>query len=356
MADIIISNDDLQDPMIDDILNLQKSVQSRIGERLENIKTPLYYNPVFYYSVAATLGAFVVWAISEPFFRDDEKHIPFIGDYLLFGPVAGVMGLAIGLVYGASNRNLKQLLYCGIVGAGVGLGVTVLTTFIAEMLYGLFTGMAVAFAHSRGQIEPDKFTHFRGLAFFIHMSGRSIAWSIVSMGAGLGLGIALKSKKLLLNGFVGGMVGGFLGGLFFDPIDRFLPHAQGSGWLSRMVGIALVGLFVGFFIGLFENLSKEAWFLMLKGPLTGKQFIIFKSPILIGSSPKSDIYLFKDADIAPLHASVSKTGSKYLLKDEGSAIGTYVNGRRIDKYILQPNDTVTVSGAVLRYSEKQRKA
>jgi len=354
MADIIISNDDLRDPMIDDVLNLQKSLQSHTGERIENIKTPFYHNPVFYYSVAATFGAFAVWAMTEPFCKDDGQHIPFIGDYLLFGPVAGMLGLAIGLVYGASNRNVKQLFYCGLVGAGVGLGVTVLTTFIADILYGLSIQLAVAFG--RSQIHPGQRIHFTGLPFFIHMSGRSIAWSIISMGGGLGLGIALKSKKLLLNGFVGGMVGGLLGGLFFDPIDRWVPHAENSGWLSRLVGIMCVGLLVGFFVGLFENLSKEAWFLMLKGPLTGKQFIIFKSPILIGSSPKSDIYLFKDADIAPLHASVAKSGSKYLLKDEGSDKGTYVNGRRIDKYILQPNDTVTVGGAVLRYAEKQRNA
>jgi hypothetical protein len=352
MADIIITNDDLKDPAIDDIVNLQRSIQTQGGQRVDDIKTPFYYNPIFYYMVAGAIGALAVWGMLEPFYDDEADDIPFISTYLLFGPIAGMLGLAIGLVYGIVNQNVKQALYCGVVGAGVGLGVTILTTFIAQILFGITTMIAVSMI-DESQVVPGEFP-FRGVAFFIMMCGRGIAWSVVAMGAGLGLGIALKSKKLMLNGFVGGMIGGLLGGLFFDPISRFISTGTHDAWLSRGVGFLAVGTFVGFFIGLFENLSKEAWFLMLKGPLAGKQFIIFKSPMLVGSSPKSDIYLFKDADIAPLHATIGKSGSRYLLKDEGSDKGTFVNGRKIDKYVLQPNDTITIGEAVLRYAEKQK--
>jgi hypothetical protein len=356
MADIIISKEDLKDPAIDDIVNLQRSLAPKAGEKIADIKTPFFYNPIFYYTLAATLGAVVVWGISEPFYEERRRGIPFISDYILFGPVAGMLGLSIGTVYGIVNRNIKKMLYCGIVGAGVGLGVTLLTTFIADIGFGITSQIAMAFMRdSEHVIKPGEFP-LTGMAFFIFMCGRGIAWSIISMGAGLGLGVALKSKKLLLNGFVGGMVGGLLGGLFFDPISRFITLHSGNAWLSRCVGFIAVGVFVGFFIGLFENLSKEAWFQMLKGPLSGKQFILFKSPMIIGSSPKSDVYLFKDPDIAPIHASVSKAGSKYLLKDEGSDKGTFVNGKKVDKYILQHSDTITIGEAVLRYSEKTKGA
>ncbi|HEY3319299.1 MAG TPA: FHA domain-containing protein [Planctomycetota bacterium] len=354
MADIIITDDDLRAPMIDDAINLQKSLQPHTAERIEDIKTPFYFNPIFYYSVATTLGALAVWSITEPFYSDKDTHIPFISDYLLFGPVAGMLSLSIGVVYGVVNRNAKQAAYCGVVGMGVGLGATLLATFIADVFFGIAIQVSIACMRQSPQAVPPGEFPLRGLAFFVFMSGRGIAWSIISMAAGLGLGVALKSRKLMLNGFVGGMVGGLLGGMFFDPINRFItPHAT-EAWLSRMVGIVAVGLFVGIFIGIFENLSKEAWLLMLKGPLTGKQFILFKSPILLGSSPKSDVYLFKDSDIAALHARIERSGSRYLLKDEGSSKGTYVNGRRIDRYVLQPSDTITVGSAVLRYMEKQK--
>jgi hypothetical protein len=353
MADIRITNDELKDPAIDDIINLQRSLQPQPQEAQMEVRTPFYLNPIFYYAVASTIGALAVWAITEPFYSDDDAHIPFISDYLLFGPVAAAIGLSLGVVYGISNRNMKQMLYCGVVGMGVGLLATMLTTFIADIVFGITSTIAVSFMRTPVQeVQPGEFP-LKGMSFFIFMCGRALAWSIVSMGAGMGMGIALKSKKLALNGFVGAMIGGLVGGLFFDPISRFLTSAD-DGALSRAVGTVAVGLFVGLFIGIFENVTKEAWFLMLKGPLTGKQFIIFRNPMLIGSSPKSDIYLFKDPDIAAKHASVIKSGNKYILQDEGSDKGTFVNGRRIDKYVLQTSDTIVIGEAVLRYSEKSK--
>ncbi|HYG75185.1 MAG TPA: FHA domain-containing protein [Planctomycetota bacterium] len=359
MPDIMISEDDLRDPAIDDVLALHRSVQPQAAQQTADVKTPFYYNPIFYYSVASVIGGVTVWAITEPYNREgDHGHsrgIPFVSDYLLFGPVAAALGLSIGTVYGLMNRNWKQVLYCGAVGMGVGLVVTLLTTIVADILFGITSMIAVAFMRNQAPPAPGEFP-LKGMSFVIFMSGRAIAWSVVSMGAGMGLGIALKSKKLVLNGFVGGMIGGLIGGLFFDPISRFVLGQASDGSVSRFVGIFAVSLFVGIFIGLFENLSKEAWFLMLKGPLTGKQFIVFKNPMLIGSSPKSDIYLFKDPDIAPLHATVMKSGSKYILTDEGSGKGTFVNGKAIDKYVLQSNDVISLGEAVLKYSEKTKGA
>lgn len=358
MADIFISKDDLKDPSIDDMINLQRSAQPQQGEKIADVKTPFYYNPIFYYCLACVLGAMAVWGVTEPFYNDTEEdfanNIPFLSDYLLFGPVAGVLSLSLGLVYGFVNRNWKQSAYCGAVGLGVGLGATLVTTIIANIIFNIFISIAGAINPIRPEdLAPGTFP-IKGMAFFVFMCGRGIAWSIVSMGAGVGLGIALKSKQLALNGFVGGMLGGLIGGLFFDPISRFLVSDVGDGGISRGVGIAAVGAFVGLFIGFFENISKEAWMQMLKGPLAGKHFILFKTHMRIGSSPKSDIYLFKDPDVAPLHATIVRSGRRYMIQDEKSDKGVFVNGKQIDKYILQPSDTVTIGETVLRYNEKKQ--
>ena len=61
----------------------------------------------------------------------------------------------------------------------------------------------------------------------------------------------------------------------------------------------------GLFVGLVESLTKDAWLLMIVGPLKGKQFIVYKNPTRIGSSPKCEIYLFKDPAIDPFHATIN---------------------------------------------------
>ncbi|MGD1002395.1 MAG: FHA domain-containing protein [Candidatus Brocadiia bacterium] len=352
MADVTITREELNDPKIDEVINLEKSLAQTGGQFIEDVKTPFYLNPVVYYATACVLGAFSAWCVFEPFYNEGPgPGIPFVSDYLLFGLAAALMGLAMGVIYGAANHNGRDCFYCGAVGVGVGLLATIVTTLLADLCFGVLSHIALAISGRKGYV---RFADLRGGAFFLAMCGRALAWAIVSAGAGLGLGVALKSKKLILNGLAGGLVGGTLGGLLFDPIGRWLLSAQSSAAASRAVGMTAIGLLVGLFVGLFENISKDSWFLMLKGPLAGKQFSIFKSPMTIGSAPKRNIYLFKDAEIDPLHASVIKSGNRYMLQDEGSKSGTFVNGRRVDKYVLRPGDVVTIGQTVLKYHEKQK--
>lgn len=356
MADIRIDSDELYTSRVDEIVNLEAALTRSQGEFIEDVKTPFYLNPIFYYTVACSLAALGAWAMLEPFISESEESIPFISDYLLFGGTAGMIGLALGAVFGLANRNLSQVFICGGGGLALGLLISIATTAVAWALFNIFLRIAVGVAGEgtvQRRIMSGQFP-FAGLSFVVFMCGRGIAWSVVSVGAGLGLGILLKSRKLALNGVAGGMVGGLLGGLLFDPISRWLTSPEAEGDICRAVGLLCVGLLVGFFIGLFENVSKDSWLLMLKGPLTGKQFIVFKSPLVLGSAPKCDVYLFKDPDIDPRHATIRKTGSRYLLEDQDSRTGVLVNGKQVDRCVLQPGDVITLGETVLRYHERRK--
>ena len=72
---------------------------------------------------------------------------------------------------------------------------------------------------------------------------------------------------------------------------------------------------VGLFVGIVEQWTKSAWLLMRAGPLAGKQFVVFRNPTVLGSSPKADIYLFKDEAIEPRHALIHDRGGR--LRDRG---------------------------------------
>jgi len=179
------------------------------------------------------------------------------------------------------------------------------------------------------------------------------------MAMGLGQGVALKSKKLLFNGFLGGVIGATLGGLLFDPIDVLLlskgvmdPFRNADA--SRMIGFTLTGAFVGLMIGIVEQISKDAWLIMTQGPITGKQFIIYKELTVLGSSPNCEIYLFKDPEIDPEHAMIVKIHDGYVIKDNNSSTGIYVNNKKVRDCKLRNGDKVQLGKTIFSFSENER--
>ena len=188
------------------------------------------------------------------------------------------------------------------------------------------------------------------------MFRRSLAWTIAGMAMGLGQGFALKSSKLKFNGFVGGMVGGLLGGLLFDPLDLLLSNhelMQGAE-LSRAVGLTIIGATVGLMIGLTDLLTRDAWLKVTKGPLRGKEFSFNRTPIRMGSSPKNEIYLFKDIKIEPVHAEINKLRDTFDLADLDSSAGTFVNGLRIRRHRLADGDLIRIGDYELVYSTREK--
>jgi hypothetical protein len=183
--------------------------------------------------------------------------------------------------------------------------------------------------------------------------GRAAAWAIMSIPAGMGQGIALREKKVVINGVVGGVLGGLVGGLLFDPISLILTTADGEAAYSRAIGFAAIGASVGLFVGLVEGWTKTAWLLMQKGPLAGKQFILFKDTTVLGSSPKADVYLFKDDAIEPKHAIVTNRGGRFEIEDAKTRDGTYVNGIAITRAVLADGDQIVLGKTVLQFSMRE---
>jgi pSer/pThr/pTyr-binding forkhead associated (FHA) protein len=122
---------------------------------------------------------------------------------------------------------------------------------------------------------------------------------------------------------------------------------------SRAIGLAIIGVMVGVFIGLVEQWTKTAWLLMRQGPLAGKQFVLYRAQTTIGSSPKADIYLFKDDAIEPTHALLHNRGGRFEIEDCGSRDGTYINGLPIKKQMLKAGDQIVLGKTVLEFAFKE---
>ncbi len=265
---------------------------------------------------------------------------------LLFPAVAGAVGLCIGAADGVICRLLRRALLAGTVGLLIGVIGGFVFQLVAGLVYLPLTHLAQQTTGPGG--------HFTTLGFLTQMSGRGLAWCLTGVAMGLGQGIALRSGRLLLYGLLGGAIGGLLGGLLFDPIDLLLlGQDKVSAFWSRMVGVGVIGATVGAMIGVVELLARDAWLQMLEGPLSGKEFLIFKDLLYVGASPRSDIYLFNDKQVAPRHAIVRSVADHYEIEAADHAFPLLVNGRPIERARLRHGDQITLGKTVFSFQRRR---
>ena len=354
MADqpLRLDQEDLYSPRVDAYLEEHDALRRNVPDvEPQSLLVRILYSSYFYLSVAGGLGAFVGWLILEPFFEESvlgQEKVQ-LAALLLFPTVAGLIGLFLGAVEGIMCRNPQRAFLSAVVGLGVGFGGGLLSIFAGGTIFFL-TGQIIVAADPRlvvGQRPAG------GLLFLVWMMGRAAAWAVAAVPAGVGQGIALGERKVWVNGMLGAILGGLLGGLLFDPISLVFVSDDGKASASRAVGFVTIGVLVGLLIGLVEQWTKNAWLLMKAGPLAGKQFILYRNPTVLGSSPKADVYLFKDGAIEPRHALIHNRGGRFEIEDCNTPDGTYVNGIAIQRHILQPGDQVVLGKTVLEFSLRE---
>lgn len=71
------------------------------------------------------------------------------------------------------------------------------------------------------------------------------------------------------------------------------------------------------------------------------QMVPVDKTIQIGRSPANDIVL-KEPKVSRKHAEIQFIGGKYILLDLESSNGTFVAGKKITEYTLQPNDEIVI--------------
>ena len=71
------------------------------------------------------------------------------------------------------------------------------------------------------------------------------------------------------------------------------------------------------------------------------QTLTLDKKISIGRSPSSEVVL-KEAKVSRRHAEIEPTAGKYMLLDLESSNGTYVGGKKVTEYALQPGDEIVI--------------
>ncbi len=297
-------------------------------------------------AIAGMTGGFLAWAVMEPFITDEATRVELIAALVEMAGFGAVLGGMIGLALGSLEGIVTGVWEKAMIGGGLGL---------------VIGGGGGAVGGVAGQIAYGAFGGGEGVGSFsaiiLQIAVRAFAWALVGLFIGLGQGAMMRASQKIINGLIGGAIGGFVGGLLFDPISLIFGGilagltGEVSGWLSRLVGMSVLGLSTGAAIGMVEEVRKEAWLTIVAGPLKGKQFIIYRSSTIIGSSPKADISLVKDPQVAAEHARIDCEGNRCVLVDLG--VGrTAVNDRLVTRQQLRDGDYVTIGQTVLRYETR----
>lgn len=288
----------------------------------------------FYLGLAGLFGAFLAWAMCEPFVEDRSRNNPALA--VMFPLMVILMGFSFGIAESAVERSAKKAIQKGILSLLLGTALGIVFYVVANIIFAvLLEGFGL-----RSSDSPE-----REPALWI---SRAIAWAVFGVVGGIVYGVVDRSGKKCLYGVLGGAIGAGLGGFLFDPIGLL---TQGAA-ASRAIGMMILGAGTGIAMGLVESALKDRWLYVSGGPLAGKQFILYKPQTQIGSQQSSDIYLFKDPAILPAHALIQLRGSQSILHCLGQV---FVSGQSAQpQHVLRSGDVIQIGRYTFSFLEKQR--
>jgi hypothetical protein len=200
-----------------------------------------------------------------------------------------------------------------------------------------------------------------------------LGWTLTGALIGLSVGVfeALAARlhhdeggragRKLVNGLIGGSVGGLLGGLLSLSLrglwkELFADRPQGLLWSPSAIGFVVLGACIGLMIALAQVVLREGWLRVEAGFRAGRELLLSKGETVIGRAESCDIGLFGDAGVEPRHARILRQQGRYLLLDDGSKGGTYLNEARITQPSpLRSGDLIRVGRSVLRFGERARR-
>jgi hypothetical protein len=298
---------------------------------------------VYYCAVCGAWAAFLGWGLGRILGPDSMDTF---ARTVLRGLSLGLL-LAFGLglldAY-FSSRGAASTVLRGLFVAAVGLVGGLLGSAVGQGLFSLASGMAAEVLRAFGWV-------LTGL-----LIGASVGVFDVLARLMRGEGASGAVKKVI-NGLVGGGVGGLVGGILYIMLYLALAKVfQREGILSSGAwGMVVLGACIGLFIGLAQVILKEAWVRVESGFRSGRELILTKDVITIGRAESCDIGLFGGQGVEKVHARITHKGNRYLLSDDDTPGGTYVNDEKISGPTpLSNGDIIRLGNCVLRFGERAK--
>jgi len=316
--------------------------------------------------LAGTIGGFLGWLLQENLINYNAHVVPgvlpgqgAINTGLTIGEarilalcVGGCIGLFLGAVDGIVEGSRRKLIRGIAIGVVAGFFLGYIGLFMGQWIFQRLGGT------SEGVPNPGIFS------FGQQVIARAFGWALMGLGLGAGSAISTWSPKRIGQGALGGFLGGFVGGFIFDllamgsaPVQEAVGAGgvHDSGGPSRMVGFTAIGGFTGLFIGLVQELMKQAWVKVLAGRNEGKDFILSKPLNILGRDERSDVPLYGDPSVGIQHAAIRADGNRHVLIDAHTPTGTVVNGQPVPpggELLLRDGDMIQIGSHRILFREK----
>ena len=243
--------------------------------------------------------------------------------------IASITGIGLSIAEAIVGKKWELAVKNGLLGGMLGIVGGLLVDYIANWLY-----------HAMGGGQGNEIG-------FQQIFARSLGWGILGGFVAISPGIIMHSWKKFGLGIAGGIIGGMIGGMLFDPICYIL----NSVVFARFVNIVALGIGTAIATVWLENVAKQGWLKVASGLIAGKQFILYRNPTVIGSSPKSEIYLFKDPQVAPKHAAINKRDNNFLITSIENSI-VFVNEQQVVQEKLKTGDRIRIGNTTFIFEAK----
>lgn len=337
---------------VDDVTS--QSTAEVVGHLLSAQQVPLVRNvgeerrnyggllTILWMSLAGIGGGLLTWLFWKLFPQPDDSTAANLQTSVLIA-----MGMTIVLIAVDSGltRSWPKVGRAFLIGIPSALVSAFLLGLIANSFYGAWTEGIFNSLVDAG-LDPTTESFWTEFMSQNHL-GRGVAWAFLGLAAGLAVGVSSLAWKRIIVTSIGGLVGGFLGGFLFD---FFTGEAA-----AQITGLVVTGVAIGLGVGLLEQVAKTSWLEIVQGGMAGKQFILYKPTVNIGSAPSADVTLIKDPAIPSFAAQISRRGGTVEITSLDPHRPVLVDGAVVSKSALIEGASIELGATIIRYRERSKK-
>jgi hypothetical protein len=259
------------------------------------------------FGIAAGVGALLGELLTDVLRTNDGNgtfwgnvmHIAFWAALLGFGMSAGL--LIAQNIYLKKKPDIASLIKTALIGITIGA---------------IAGGLAqIAFAFTSNISTP------------IEIISRIICWGILGWGIGFGVSFFVPNypkKRAMLAGALGGTIGGAVFRALFIIPEPF----------NRIIGVMILGVFIGLSISFIEEALREAWLTIIWGRNETTTVSLGLNPVSFGSSREADVFLPRrpsEQNTPPIRAIFMIENGKVVIDDRLTGIRQQLShGSQVD--------------------------